>query len=395
MTRSASTLDGVRRRNLATVLDHVHRHGPASRAAITAATGLNRSTVAALVAELESLGLVVEGDPLVTSRVGRPSPLVSIGDESVAIAVNPEVDAITVGIVGLGGRVVAVSRHEVAGAVSAETAIEIIAGEVEGPLAGECAGRRLVGAGVAVPGLVRASDHVVRWAPHLRWRDVPFGEWLGERLGLPASVANDATLGAAAEHLFGAGRGIDDLVHLDGGGSGIGGGVVVGGTVVGGREGYAGEFGQNRPGAAAADRISGDGVLEDEVNRERLLEVLGLPWTTDEAALRTALLASDSREVHAEIERQNRVLGVALANAINVLNPTLVVLGGFLASLLAADEAGLAAAVADSALEAAWEGTRIVPAALGEHRLLIGAAELAFGPLLADPAAVAGAALPA
>ena len=124
MERNASTLDGVRRRNLATVLDHVHRQGPVSRAAITAATGLNRSTVAALVGELESLGLVVEGDPLVTSRVGRPSPLVSIGDEVVAIGVNPEVDAITAGVVGLGGAVLAVARHEVRGPVSAEEAVE-------------------------------------------------------------------------------------------------------------------------------------------------------------------------------------------------------------------------------------------------------------------------------
>ncbi len=390
MDRNASTLDGVRRRNLAIVLDHVHRHGPASRAAITAATGLNRSTVAALVAELESVGLVVEGDPLITSRVGRPSPLVSIGDESVAIAVNPEVDAITVGLVGLGGAVLAVSRHEVAGAVSAETAIEIIAAQVEGPLAAALAGRRLIGVGVAVPGLVRASDHVIRWAPHLGWREIPFGEWLEHRLGIPVSLANDATLGALAEHLFGAGRDIDDVVHLDGGGSGIGGGVIVGGEVVGGRAGYAGEFGQNRPGGADADRVTAGGVLEDEVNRGRLLGVLGLASTTDEAALRAAMLATTTPAVRAEIERQNRILGVALANAINVLNPTVVVLGGFLASLLAADEAGLSAAVAHSALEVSWEGTRLVPAALAEHRLLIGAAELAFAPLLADPAGFAG-----
>jgi len=389
MERGASTLDGVRRRNLAAVLGHLHRNGPSSRAAITAATGLNRSTVAALVAELETLGLVVEGDPLATSRVGRPSPLVTAGEEPVALAINPELDAITVAVVELGARIVVAERHEVDGAVSPDEAADIIAGIVRGPLAAELAGRRLVGVGVAVPGLVRAADHVVRWAPHLQWRDVPFGLLLGERLAAPCAVANDATLGAMAEHLFGAGRGIDDLVYLNGGASGIGGGVVAGGVVIGGREGYAGEFGQNRPGATGGDRRTDDGVLEDEVNRARLLAVLGLPPTTDEATLGAALLGSRDPAVRREIARQQRILGVALANAVNVLNPELVVLGGFLASLLAADEAGLGAAVAGSALEASWSGTRLAPAALGEARLLIGAAEIAFAPLLADPAAFA------
>jgi len=387
MDRSASSLDGVRRRNLAAVLEHVHHRGPASRAAITAATGLNRSTVAALVAELESLEFVIEGDPLATSRVGRPSPLITPGETPVAISVNPEVDAVTVGVVGLGARIIASQRHEVDHIVSPEESIEIVAASLIGPLADSLVDRRIVGAGVAMPGLVRAWDHVVRWAPHLGWREVPYGEQLTQRLGFACAVANDATLGARAEQLFGVGRGIDDLVYLDGGASGIGGGVIAGGAVIGGRGGYAGEFGQNRPGATGDDRLTVDGVLEDEVNRARLLDVLGLPPTTDETSLAAAMLASREPAVLREIERQQRILGVALANAVNVLNPTLVVLGGFLASLLAVDETGLSSVVAGTSLEASWEGTRLVAAALGSSRLLIGAAELAFAPLLADPAA--------
>ncbi|HWL02800.1 MAG TPA: transcriptional regulator, partial [Microbacteriaceae bacterium] len=99
-----------------------------------------------------------------------------------------------------------------------------------------------------------------------------------------------------------------------------------------------------------------------------------------------ALLASRDRAVLDEVARQQRILGATLANAVNVLNPSVLVLGGFLASLLAADRPGLEAATARSSLESAWTGTRLVPAALGSARLLIGAAELAFAPLIADPA---------
>ena len=72
-------------------------------------------------------------------------------------------------------------------------------------------------------------------------------------IGLPTVVDNDASLGAVAEHLFGAGRGVDDIVYLNGGASGIGGGLIVHGRLVGGAGGYAGEFGQNRPGIATTD----------------------------------------------------------------------------------------------------------------------------------------------
>ena len=80
------------------------------------------------------------------------------------------------------------------------------------------------------------------------------------------------------------------------------------------------------------------------------------------------------------------MLAVALGNAINVVNPELVVLGGFLASLLACDPVELERTVAATTVPAAFEGVRIQPAALGEDRLLIGAAELAWQPILSDPA---------
>ncbi|MBX3087978.1 MAG: transcriptional regulator, partial [Cryobacterium sp.] len=83
--------DSLRRENLATVLRLVHRSGSAgsSRSTLTARTGLNRSTIAALVTELASRGLVSETDPAVRSSVGRPSPIVAVTQKTVAVAVNP------------------------------------------------------------------------------------------------------------------------------------------------------------------------------------------------------------------------------------------------------------------------------------------------------------------
>ena len=303
------------------------------------------------------------------------------------IAVNPEVDAITAGIVGMGARVEHSVRREVNGALQPDDAAAIIVELVAELRAQDASAHRLLGAGLAVPGLVRASDGLVRWAPHLGWREVPFTRIVADAIGMPTFADNDATAGAHAERLFGAGRGVDELIYLNGGASGIGGGVVVRGLPLSGAHGYAGEFGQNRPGLRdSGDRATTNGTLEDEVSRARLLAAVGLD-SADEPTLRSALNSSADPRVGLEIDRQQRILAVALANAINVFNPELVVLGGFLATLLEWGSPALESLIEASTVPAAWEGVQVRPAALGENRLLIGAAELALAPLLHDPRA--------
>lgn len=386
MTRSPAPTDSVRRRNLAAVLEMVHRGGSPSRAEMTAHTGLNRSTIGALVAELASLGLVVETEPTTNNRVGRPSPRVEPAPDVAVIAINPEVDAITAAVVGLGARVEHRVRRDVAAAPSPEQAVEIIAELVSELRARDDSRRRIHAVGLAIPGLVRAADGEVRWAPHLGWREVPFTRLVQEAVGLPTFADNDATVGAHAEWLFGAGRGVGELIYLNGGASGIGGGVIVRGLPLGGAHGYAGEFGQNRPGLReAADRATSNGTLEDEVSRSRLLATVGLD-SADEPTLHERLLTAGTRKASAELGRQQRILAVALANAINVFNPEVVVLGGFLATLLEWDAPAFESLVEASTIPAAFEGVAIRPAALRENRLLIGAAELALAPLLHDPA---------
>lgn len=385
MASTSDRNDGVRQRNLSTVLELVHRQGAPSRAELTASTGLNRSTIGALVAELASLGLVIETDPSASNRVGRPSPRVEPSPDVAVVAVNPEVDAITVALVGFGARVIDRIRHEVDGAPSPDEATTIIADLVDRLRARDAVpARQLLAVGVAVPGLVRASDGVVRWAPHLGWRETPFTQLVQDALGLPTFTDNDATVGAHAEWLFGAGRGASELIYVNGGASGIGGGVIVRGLPLGGAHGYAGEFGQNRPGLHdAVDRATANGTLEDEVSRARLLAAVGLD-SADEPTLRSAL-RERAPDVSGEIARQQRILAVALANAINVFNPERVVLGGFLATLLEWGSPSLERAIKAATVPAAWEGVSILPAALGENRLLIGAAELALAPVLRDP----------
>ncbi len=385
MMSARSTPEAVRTQNLALLLGMLHRDGALSRAALTERSGLNRSTIADLVGLLDEAGIVTQRAPDPSRRVGRPSPVVSVSDSVAVIAAHPEVDALEVAAVGLDRRVIVRTRVEYDTAPTAGDAVEHIAEVVARWRESALAAHRLVGAGVAVPGLVRRGDGLVRDAPHLRWRDEPLRDMVADALSLPTAVGNDASLGAMAEHLFGAARGIDDVVYLNGGASGIGGGLVIDGRLVSGAGGFAGEFGQNRPGIASDDdRRATDGVLEDEVSRSRLLSAAGLT-VADDAVLRETLSTSSNPQVEAEVARQQRILSTALANAVNVLNPSAIVLGGFLAVISELDPNALAGAVVAQAMGPSAEHVTIRPALLADDRLLIGAAHAAFAPLLRDP----------
>lgn len=382
MASGAGGLDDVRRGNLAAVLRLVHREGPMARAGITSRTGLNRSTVGGLVSDLAARGLVQEAAPEVTNRVGRPSPVVAADPGYVVVAVNPEVDAVTTAVVGIGARVERRERHDLGHPATPEETADIAAAAVRS------ASGRVAGVGLAVPGLVAEPDGVVRWAPHLGWIDVPLLRMVESAAGVPAAVGNDATLGATAEHLFGAGRGVADLVYLNGGASGIGGGIISGGMPLGGHAGLAGELGQS-PAAILRldDRRSDDGRLESEVGRSHLLRILGLRRATEPELARAVLRSADDA-VRAELARQRRILAASLATAVNVLDPELIVLGGYLATLRASDPDALERLVREAVVPYGGQGARIAAAGLGDDRLLVGAAELALAPVLADPTSV-------
>ena len=384
-TGRGNSNDHVRRHNLSVVLRLVHQSRALSRAQLTKLTGLNRSTIAALVGELVERRLVIEGEADSRNQVGRPSPVVRPDPLAVGIAINPEIDAITVGIVGLGGELVARVRHTTDHVPTAREAVDICAAVIEGMRADLDASYRAVGIGVAVPGLVRSSDGLVRLAPHLEWVDEPLAEMLEDATGYPVVAGNDARLGTLAESTFGAGRDLTDFLYLNGGASGIGGGIIAGGAPLTGAAGYAGELGHTLVNSAGVQCHCGaTGCLETEVRRAPLLELTGLTGA-DPDGLEAALLASTDPAVRAEVERQLGFLAVALRNAINTLNPQVIVLGGFLGSLYAAAPEVLDSLLASQPLLASREGVRVTRSALGSTLLMIGAAELAFEQVLADP----------
>lgn len=390
LSRIGNSNDQARRHNLSTVLTLLHHGGSRTRAELTRATGLNRSTIAALVGELGDLGLVYETQQTDPGTVGRPSPFVHLTDRLLAVAVNPDLDAVTIGLVQLGGRVLARVRHETTRAPGIDETVAIVRREVSSLVAGLADDQVIVGVGIAVPGLVRSSDGVVTLAPHLLWNDQPLAEPVAEALGIPAFAANDAQLGLVAESLFGAGRGVEDIVYLNGSTSGIGGSVLVAGNALRGAQGYAGELGHTLVKSDGATCFCGkSGCLETEVSLARLLDVLGTAPVDGDEFDRMLVAAADDTVRH-EIDRQLDVLSTALGNFVSIFNPSSIILGGFLGSLYAANPERLQAGIRRASFGSLGDGVTLERAQLRTRLLMVGAAELAFAPVLADPAGALG-----
>lgn len=383
----------VRRANLRAIVRELHLTGPQSRSDLVARTGLTRSAIRGLIGELVSGGLATEGPAALDGTPGRPSPLVRANPDGVAVlAFEIAVDSLAAAAVGLGGAVLDRVRVPLPRGRSSVTeiaaALSELADYVRGRLPSDDV---IVGVGVAVVGVVRRSDGMVSLAPNLGWRDEALGDALVEALDLavPTAFANESDLAAFAELRRGSGRGYQDLA-LVWGSIGVGGGLVVGGEPLTGAAGYGGEVGHipvNPDGLPC--RCGSTGCWETEVGAGALLRRAGEPAEGGTAAwdevLRAAAAGSPvALEAFAET---GRWMGIGLAGIINVLNPQLVLLGGRFAPAYAFIRAALEAELDRRVLRASRHLVRVVPASLGDDAPLLGAAELAFEPLLTDPAA--------
>jgi predicted NBD/HSP70 family sugar kinase len=378
--------EDVRQHNLSTVLRLVRLAETISRSQLTAATGLNRSTISDLVAELEERGLASETEALVSSGVGRPSLMVSPSENVVAFAVHPEVDATTVGAVTLSGKVIAKERvlmsKSPTSADSEQTAAKLIS-KITAELGKE---KRIAGIGVAVPGQVRVSDGVIRYAPQLGWVEAAFGPELSQLTRLPVYLDNDASIGCMAERNFGSAKGFTDVVFLFAGAGGIGGGAIVDGKQLRGASGYGGELGHVRISSSTQRDYSGfQGTLEALVRRDDLLELLKLYAATDEELDREIQTAKQPA-IREKIYEQIDCLADGLSNFVTIFNPQAIVLGGFLTSLFNFDSGRLIERMKSNSVGASAERVVVRPARLGSNLLMVGAAELPFEMLMRNPA---------
>jgi predicted NBD/HSP70 family sugar kinase len=387
----------IRRANLSSIVRALHDGGPMSRSALVARSGLTRSAIRGLIGELVAGGLVSEGRPARLGTPGRPSPLVRLEPQgAVVLAFDIEVDSLAVARIGLGGVVLDHVRRDRPRGHSSLAAIVDDLAELAWTIRDRQAddGRLIgdeVGVGVAVAGVVRRADGLVSMAPNLGWKDEPLGARLAHALGdeVAIAVANEAELGGLAEARRGVARGADHVLFISGE-VGVGGGLLVDGRPFAGVAGYGGEVGHFPVNPAGRTCSCGSlGCWETEIGALSLLRRAGRSERGGrlemDALLRDA--AAGDPDALGALEETGRWIGIGLAGLVNVLNPSLVVFGGLFQRVHPFVAPIVEAELDRRALPAPRRLVRVVAGSLGAEAPLIGAAELALEPVLADPSA--------
>jgi predicted NBD/HSP70 family sugar kinase len=397
--RAGPSQEEIRRQNLGALLRYVHRHGATSRAELTTKLGLNRSTIGALTSDLTAAGLVTEETPRETGRAGRPSLVVRPESARVyAYAITIGVDRIRAARVGLGGEVLDQRETDRPRGTDAGETITPAVGFVETMHSEVPDSSVYVGCGVAVSGMVRREDGMVRLSPNIGWADEPVGAGLAAGLAAvlggdrPITVGNVGDLSVLAEHARGNAVGCDNVIYLHGD-VGVGAGIIAGGRRVTGHGGYGGEVGHMvvHPGGRRCG-CGSRGCWETEIGEYALLHLAGREGVTG----REAVLAVVDAAVRGDTSAQRAVrqigdwLGFGVANLINIFNPEMVIFGGTLRDVYLASAAQVRSRLNAMGLTVCREHVRLRTPKLGDDAALLGAAELAFEQLLADPLDAAG-----
>jgi predicted NBD/HSP70 family sugar kinase len=358
---------------------------PVSRADVAAATGMTRATAARLVDELLAGGLLDEGERVAPLRRGRPATPLLPGSRFAALGLQVDAGLLAARVLDLRGRIVAerVEDGDFRNSDPAATLARLgaLAAELRAALPGTL---RLVGSGLALPGIVDVEGGVLLRAPNLGWWDVRPADHLPD--GLDPVLGNEADLAArtVAEVAPGRSGPHRDFVYLSGQ-IGVGGAAVLGGRVMAGTDGWAGEMGHvcvDPDGPAC--RCGSTGCLEQYAGRHALLTAAGLPLDATPREL-AARVRDGDEAARAAVDTAAWALGVALAGVVNVLDIPTVVLGGSLGEL--ADLLGprVEEHLARRVLSSRWRRPTIQAADNAPAAGATGAALRALADVLTDP----------
>ncbi|EPZ53146.1 MULTISPECIES: ROK family transcriptional regulator [Alicyclobacillus] len=337
----AKTVDAatMRQINKGYVTEIIYNQGPLSRMEISQVTGLNKATVSSLVDELIAEQFVQEIG-LGASNGGRKPVMLKINASAgFCIGVDVQITHMKTILADLSGGIVYQHMRPIAaihGLLSQYELEELLVEEIQRAIQQappSCHG--ILGAGIALPGIVNYRTGSVFYLPNIEIRDWNLTDSLSKSFSFPVFVDNDGNCGAWSIYRE---RHQQNLVFVNVG-IGIGTGIVVNGHLYRGQDGIAGEFGHTSIAAMGAVCACGNyGCWEQYASEQALLrylrEVEEIPASL-ELSPNLVSLAVDKAATSPGYQRAFRTLGqylgIGIANIVNSLNPGLVVIGGTMA----------------------------------------------------------------
>jgi glucokinase-like ROK family protein len=383
-------LQMMRESNRLLILNYVREHGPIARAAIARATGLSATTVSTIIDALLQEGFVNEGatQKAVASSGRRVVPVHfnAICGSILGIALGR--NHLTMLLCDLSANVVSRSVLPFDTGRGATVCLPLLAAAARAFVSEQgISWNRIVGVGLGMPGPIDPHLQGPVTPPRMPgWHHVNVRDLLNRELGIPVYLDNNANLGALGESRYGAGQGANDMIYLQLG-AGIGGGLIMDGKVYRGSTGGAGEIGHmtiepRGPLCSCGKRgcleaLAGAIAIVDEVRQLRSLA------RTEQSNLERAAEITDVAQIvqeakagdaacKAALEFAGMSIGIALANLMNVLNPSLILIDG--SSMRAGGMLlePIRQSIAAYSLPDLQANTRVLPGALGGDATALG-----------------------
>jgi predicted NBD/HSP70 family sugar kinase len=328
----------IRGINQSTLLNLIRTEGPISRPQLASLSGLSLVTVIKITAGLLERNLILERD-YAESTGGRRAGLLEINPAGgFVMGLIPQPASLTAVILDLSSELIATQQWDLPLRGNYEQAMEFI---------GQCCEEffresrvereKIIGIGFGMSGLIDAERGFCLDATMLGWKGVEISQPLEKRLGIPVFVDNDVNCLAVSEKLFGQGRSYQHFLVVAIG-RGVGLGIIANGDLYRGAFGGAGEFGHTA--------VTTEGRFCDCGNRGCLETYASFPGIVknyvEYAQLTTYNLATSSPErtlldiverarsgdqaARAAMQRAGLLLGLSLANLVNIFNPECIVL---------------------------------------------------------------------
>ena len=371
-----------RQTNRFKVLRALYDHPGSTRTELAEYTGLSRPTVSAVADQLVQSELVVQHEDA-QPRPGRPPVLLSLASGAAfAVGVDMGHAHVQVGVSDLSGRILGHQRSPADVDHDPLASFDLAQQLVDDALARSGVSTdRVIGVGMALAAPVERTTGAVFAEGILpNWGGIQPASEMRARLGLPVEVRNDANLGALGEHVFGAGREVADMLYVRLS-AGVGLGLVLGGQPYGGTGGLAGELGhvRARPEGLIC-RCGNRGCLETVASSLAVARLLARSREEPVSVERLLeLAASGDRGAKRAVAEAGQAVGEALATAVNLFNPELILVGGDLAATGDTVLAPLRRAIEQYALAPSARAVALSVGALGDKAEVLGAVALVLG----------------
>lgn len=395
----------VKQINKILVLNTIYRERTISRAEISKLTGLNKSTVSALVDELLSEGLVLEIG-IGESQGGRKPINLAINSEfGSVIGIDLGVNYVLSILTNFAGDIIWEKRVATNNVMNSQEQnvdhlFTLIRETMQHAPLTRCG---IIGIGVGAPGMVNYDQGYILSAPNLLWENIKLKDIIEDEFNIPTLVDNEANAGAIGEKWFGFGKKISELVYVSAG-TGIGAGIVINNELYRGARGLAGEIGHMTVDVHGIKCTCGNiGCWEEYASEKALLRYLkeNAAKHPDSLLLAEGSLNPDSLTIFKIAEAAKKgdslaiaglknigyYLGVGIANLINVFDPKCVVVGNVLplAGDIFMDE--LRKEVERRSFSFKYSNVKIVPSELSMKACALGAVALVISRIYASPVA--------